>query len=126
MPITLLIDTKGELECSENEYAWLAVRVYCNVILLSYEIRKELECKMWALCRAESGSTGSWKGSVEAILNSSSATLQRQVGDFHGLREKVIRLHGEFERLRKAGGRLPEHVSHALTHPIKPSIDAGR
>lgn len=49
------------------------------------------------------------------IVDANSARVQRQLGDFHGLREKVMQLHSEFERVRRA----------ALPAPPTPAAPAG-
>lgn len=53
-------------------------------------------------CSSELGELGGWREGLEMIVEANSARIQRQVGDFHGLREKVMRLHSEFERVRRA------------------------
>ena len=53
-----------------------------------------------------------WRGSMEVILEVTSVKLQRQGGDFHGLRDKVLKLHTEFERVHR---QLSSHSSGPLT-----------
>lgn len=38
---------------------------------------------------------------MEVILEVNSVKIQRQGGDFHGLRDKVMKLHTEFERVHR-------------------------
>lgn len=52
-------------------------------------------------CRKELEELLAWKGSMEVILEVNSVKIQRQGGDFHGLRDKVMKLHTEFDRVQR-------------------------
>lgn len=72
-----------------------------------------LQTMEWVLrCRKELEELLSWKGSMEVILEVNSVKIQRQGGDFHGLRDKVMKLHSEFERVSRrtslTDGLLPQ------------------
>lgn len=59
-----------------------------------------------------------WKGQQEMISDNNSAHIQRQNGDFSGLRDKVIRLHTQFELVTKGG---PEALERTLAMISKAS-----
>ena len=70
------------------------------------------------LSRDELSELKDWRGQQEMISDNNSAHIQRQNGDFSGLRDKVIRLHTQFEMVTKGS---PEALERTLAMISKAS-----
>lgn len=75
-----------------------------------------LNCIIMPPCRDELADLNDWKGQQEMISDNNSAHIQRQNGDFSGLRDKVIRLHTQFELVTKGGPEALERTLAMISH----------